>query len=199
MSDPQNLLYRMMGGVAGAMDQVDSNTMTKLPTGQYGYVPSTRHLDKMNQMMQPNFQQNMPVSNYRPNVFNPNFQVQPQQQQEDKMDISKYIGKNKLQPQKPQSNSQLELLKTALEPISEQLEKICILLGLIYQSVDKGEVEEQKFVAPASSFNVNEIDEAEGLPPEKEIEMLEKKISSRKPSSTVEELGEMNDDIDDVE
>ena len=189
MSDPQSLLYRMMGGVAGAMDQVDSNTLSRLPSGQYGYMPSRRHLDHMNQIMQPSMQN----SGY--SFAAPRQQVMSAQPEEDKMDISKYIGKNKLQQQKPQPNSQLELLKTALEPINEQLEKICILLGMIYQSLDKEE-EVQNYVAPVANMEVSEDIGTNGLSPEEEIAQLERKIDSRPKAPSTEELGVINDDLE---
>lgn len=175
-----------MGGVAGAMDQADSNTMTRLPSGQYGYMPSRRHLDKMQQMMQPNLQSTRweaPV--YRQPIMQA-------QTEEDKMDVSKYLGKNKLQQQKPQPNSQLELLKTVLAPISDQLEKICILLGMIYQKLDGAEVE-QEYAEPVSGLEIDSR-EGEDMAPEEQIAVLERAMSNRPKAPTTEELGEIDDD-----
>lgn len=187
MSDPQNLLYRMMGGVAGAMDHVDSNTLSRLPTGQLGYMPSRKHLDQVSQMVQSNPQNNQ-------FYFATPKQIMSVQQEEDTMDVSKYLGKNKQVVQKPQPNSQLELLKTALQPISDQLEKICILLGMIYQKLDNEVPEENNYTASTSVPETDNIEDS--IDSEEEIAKLEQKLNSHPKPPSLEELGQIKDDLE---
>lgn len=177
-----------MGGVAGAMDQVDSNTLSRLPSGQYGYQPSRRHLDQMQQIIQTN-----PMQGGGFNSVVPYQQMPVQQVEEDKMDVSKYLGKKKTQPVQQQPNSQAELLKIVLQPINDQLEKICILLGMIYQKLDNDISEEHNYVEPASTPEIDDTIE-DNVGSEEEIAELEKKLSSCPKPPSLEELGQINDD-----
>ena len=184
----------MVGGVAGAMDQVDSNTLSRLPSGQLGYAPSRKHLDQMSQMIGSNPQNNQ-------FYYTAPRQMMPvQQQEENTMDVSKYLGKNKSAAQKQQPNSQLELLKTALQPINDQLEKICILLGMIYQKLDNEVPEENNYTAPASVPEVDDTEDDLGseteFGSEEEIANLEQKLNSRPKPPSLEELGQVKDDLE---
>ena len=183
----------MFGGVAGNMDTIASTTLQEMPDGKYTFSPSTRYFEQVKElhnmagynqptMPQYYYQQQQPLQlGYTP----------PQQvveQETNNMDISKYIGKNKPKREAaPQPNSQLEMMKAALKPLNDQLEKVCILLGMIYQAIDRGEgvmeesVEEPQFTPPVYEDNSD-------LPLDQQIAQAEAALASRPKAPSTEEI-----------
>lgn len=177
---------RMFGGVAGAMDQTASDTLSQLPNGQYGFVPTNRYYDQVKSMASYNGpMQQSHVYQQQPVAMLP----QPQEEIGETMntDISKYIGKQQRQQQLPKPNSQLEQLKQALKPTNDQLEKVCVLLGMIYQLLEN------------SGQNYNNVPQFEeqnlNVSSQEEIEALQQKLDSLPPAPTTSEIAEGNPEM----
>lgn len=172
---------RMMGGVAGNMDQYSSSILREMPDGGYGYVPSTKYFDQVKQLGGRVQYEQPPISG--PTIVN--YSPVPQQQEPiNTMDISKYIGKEKKKEVVPQPNSQIELLKMALQPINDQLEKVCMLLGVIYQALEKEENSE-----PINTEIEDEVED-ENASPEEQIALMEQKLQALPKAPTTEEIKE---------
>ena len=193
MANQNSSILRMFGGVAGAMDQADSNTLSTLADGRRAFMPSRKYMNQMMQQTQSmnNFVQEQPVS------FSPApIQAYVQQKKDDNMDISKYIGKEKKSQIVSPPNSQVEVLKTVLKPVNDQLEKICILLGLIYQKLDNSEGQEESYTVPISNADINLPEEEEGSL-EEQTARLESQLNALPKAPSSEELDQTTtDDID---
>lgn len=188
MAGPPPGFLRMFGGVAGNMDQIASETLQATQNGQYAFLPSKKYFNQammFNQTAYNAKQQNRPM--YATPIIE-------QEEETNNMDISKYIGRQT--PKKdvlPQPNSQLEVMKMALKPLNDQLEKVCILLGMIYQALDNreqiGQQSEPELVDEPSK----------SMTPQEEIEKVEKMLRSRPKSPTTEEISEVVvDGVDDI-
>lgn len=182
---------RMVGGVAGAMDQSASNELHPSSDGRMSSQKSTVYLNKAKTLLA-----SQPLRHVYPQVQSAPIQQQmilPQKPIASDIDVTQYIGLPK--PVKQVDNDQLATLKKALEPINNQLEKLCVLIGMVYQQLSKNDV--QPVYQPQSiPVNVEEKDDAQVEDVDKEIKKLEKKLRNRpKPPQPIDSEEDVIEDL----
>lgn len=188
---------RMFGGVAGNMDTIASTTLQETPDGKYTFSPSTRYFDQVKELhnmagynqIQPQYYYPPVQSQQQPQQFTLGYTPAQSQVETNNMDISKYIGKGK--PKKEQiiqPNSQVEALKIALKPLNDQLEKVCILLGMIYQAVDKGDAIMEDEEEPQAPYIPEVYGDDSDKTLNEQIAEAEMMLKSRPKAPTTEEI-----------
>ena len=89
----------MFGGVAGNMDTIASSTLQETPSGQFTFSPSTKYFNQVKQLhgMVDYSQQPMQQAYYPPQQQQLLGYTPQEPEEENIMDISKYIGKSSTQ------------------------------------------------------------------------------------------------------
>lgn len=193
---------RMVGGVAGAMDQGEANTLREGKNGSMTSAPSRKYLNQAKTLISESMPRIIPPQNQQPTqkmVFHHN------ETEEYPIDISKYIKRENIKPKPKIESDQVDIIKKALEPINLQLEKLCMLIGLVYQELSKQSIEHKKDDYPNTPEYVRDMVADLNEPVENvdnEIKKLESTLKNRpKPPLPIEadqnDEDEMN--IDGVE
>lgn len=186
---------RMVGSVAGAMDQGEANTLRQGENGKMLSQPSQKYLNQAKALLTEPMR--IPSQNFSPLIpeQNPMPIQKPILRKESNLslDVSQYIGQSKPKQETNINSDQLALLKKALEPINTQLEKICVLIGLVYQKLN--ESEKKTYSEPKEEvLSIHDEDE-EGV--DEQIKELEKTLKNRpKPLRPLEPKDE--DEIEDL-
>lgn len=188
---------RMIGGVAGMMDSIESTSLHQGEKGLMGSKGSTQYKNQVTQLLASQLPQPQPIRNtiipsqWTPTVTTPR-PIQQTFNPTNTVDISKYIGQQKQEkPVQQQETDLVSQIKVALQPIYDQLEKLCVLTGLVYQTLNKEtKVERQEVITKKIPVKEAEIDELS-------IEDLEKQIDAHKKDiPDASELIEDNEDED---
>ena len=189
---------RMFGGVAGNMDTIASSTLQETPSGQFTFSPSTKYFNQVKQLhgMVDYSQQPMQQAYYPPQQPQLLGYTPQEPEEENSMDISKYIGKKQQKAPSPQPNSQVEALKVALKPLNEQLEKVCILLGMIYQKLEAVEAPQEEV---EGDFEAPVLQDDSQLPLEEQIAKAEAELRARPKAPTTEEIQAGEETVEVVE
>ena len=190
MANLPNSLMQMFGGVAASMDQSDSKILSKMPNGAYGYYPTRKYMNQFAEQVK----SLNPAGSARPIISSPVIEEEPK----DTMDISKYIGKEKKKETQAVPNSQVEVIKSAIKPLNDQLEKVCILLGLIYQVLNAEQSQDNEGGEEEQPIHATFTEEEPVQNPEEEIAQLESQLNSLPKPPGVEELGQVDKDAIDI-